>query len=42
VNINLDVLRSSMMNGIDCHIDSTNIVTIDERSLREGNVKLLK
>jgi len=42
VNVNLDVLRSSMMNMIGCHINSTDIVTIDECSLREGYMKLLK
>jgi len=42
VNVNLDVLRSSMMNRIGCHINNIDIVTIDERSLREGYMKLLK
>ena len=42
VNVNLDVLRSSMMNRVRCHINNTDIVTIGERSLREGYMKLLK
>jgi len=42
VTVNLDVLRSSMMDRIGCHINSTDVIAVDERSLREGNVKLLK
>jgi hypothetical protein len=42
VDVNLNMLRSSMMNMIGCHIDNTNIVTINERSLGEGNMKLVQ
>jgi hypothetical protein len=31
-----------MMNRIGCHIDGTDVVAKDERSLRERNVKLLE
>jgi hypothetical protein len=42
VDVNLNVLRSSMVNWVSCHIDSTNIVTKDNRSLLERKMKLLK
>jgi len=42
LNINLNVLRVTMMDGISSHIYSTNIVAINNGSLGEGNMKLLK
>ena len=42
VDVNLNVLRSSMMNWVSGHIDSTNIVTKDNRSLLERKMKFLK
>jgi len=42
VDVNLNVLRSSMVNWVSCHIDSTNIVTKDNRSLLERKMKFLK
>jgi len=42
VDVNLNVLRSLMMNWVSGHIDSTNIVTKDNRSLLERNMEFLK
>jgi len=42
MNINLDVLCATMMDGISSHIYSTNVVIVDNSSLGEGNMKLLK
>jgi hypothetical protein len=42
VNVNLNVLRSSMVNRISSHVNNTDIVTKDKRSLGERNMKLLK
>ena len=42
MNVNLDVLRATMVNWISSLIYSTNVVTIDNGSLGEGNMKLLK
>ena len=33
VNINLDVLGTSMMNWIGCHIDNIDVVAIDDRHI---------
>jgi hypothetical protein len=29
VNVDLDVLRAPMVNGVCCHVDSTDVVTIN-------------
>jgi hypothetical protein len=42
MNINLYVLCATMMDGIRSHIYSTNVVAINNGSLGEGNMKLLK
>jgi len=42
MNINLDVLRPTMVDQISSHIYSTNIVTVDNGSFGERKVKLLK
>ena len=41
MDVNLNILRSSMMDRIGYHIDNINIVTINEHSLGEGNMKLV-
>ena len=41
VNINLNVLRATMMNGIRCHVDSADIVAVDNRRRSNGNMELL-
>ena len=41
VNINLNVLRATMMNGIGCHVDSADIVAVDNRRRSNGNMELL-
>ena len=42
VNINLDMLRATMMNRISHHIHSTDVVAVDDRRRRQGRMKLLK
>jgi hypothetical protein len=42
VNIYLNMLRATMMNWIGDHVDSTNIVAVDDRRRRDGCVELLK
>ena len=42
VNVNLTVLRATMMNGVGCHVDSADIVTVDNRRRRDGRMELLK
>jgi hypothetical protein len=42
VNTYLNVLRATMMNWICSHVDSTDIVTVDNRCRRDGCMKLLK
>jgi hypothetical protein len=42
VNVDLNMLRATMMNWICGHIDSTDIVTVDNRRRRYGCMKLLK
>ena len=41
VNVNLDVLRATMMNWIGCHVDCTNVVAIDNSHQRNRDMKLL-
>jgi len=41
VNINLNVLHATMMNGIGCHVDSADIVAVDNRRRSNGNMELL-
>jgi hypothetical protein len=36
VNVDLDVLRVTMMNCIGSHVDSTHIVAVDNRRRRDG------
>jgi hypothetical protein len=42
VNIYLNMLRATMMNWIGGHVDSTNIVAVDDRRRSDGCVELLK
>lgn len=42
MDVNFNILRSSMMDRIGYHIDNINIVTINEHSLGEGNMKLVR
>ena len=42
VNVYLKMLRATMMNWILSHVDSTNIITVDDRRRRDGCMKLLK
>ena len=42
VNINLNVLRATMMNGIGCHVDSADIVAVDNRRQSNGDMELLQ
>ena len=42
VNINLNVFRATMMNGIGCHVDNDDIVAVDNRRRSNGNMELLQ
>ena len=42
VNIYLNMLRATMMNWIGGHVDSTDIVALDNRRRRDGYVELLE
>jgi len=42
MNINLYVLRATMVDRISSHIHNTNIVTVDNGSFGERKMKLLK
>ena len=42
VDVNLDVLRATMMDWVGGHIDSTHIVAVDYRGERNRNVQLLE
>ena len=42
VKVNFNVLRATMMNGVGCHVDSTDIVAVDNRRRSNGDVELLQ
>jgi hypothetical protein len=42
VDVGLDMLRATMMDGVGGHVDSTDIVTVDDCRRRDGCMKLLK
>ena len=42
VDINLNMFGAIVMDRIRCHVNCTNIITIDNGSTREWHVKLLK
>jgi hypothetical protein len=41
VNVNLDMLCATVMDRVSCHIDSANIVAVDNSRLGDGRVKIL-
>jgi hypothetical protein len=42
VEVDLDMLRALVLNGVGGDVDGTNIVTVDEGALRQQSVELLK
>jgi hypothetical protein len=42
VEVDLDILRALLLNGVGGEIDGTNIVTVDEGALHQWSMKLLK
>ena len=42
VKIDLNVLGALMLNGVGTHVDSTNVVTIDQSVVAKWNVQLKK
>ena len=42
VKIDLNVLGALMLNGVGTHVDSTNVVTIDQSDAAKWNVQLKK
>ena len=42
VDINLNVLRASVINWIGCHVDNADIVTVDNHRRSNGNIELLQ
>jgi hypothetical protein len=42
VNVDLDMLRASVVNRVRRHVDGTHIVTKDNRGRGEGNMKFLQ
>jgi hypothetical protein len=42
VDVDLDMLRATMMDGVGGHVDSTDIVTVDDCRRRNGCMKLLE
>jgi hypothetical protein len=42
VEVDLDMLRALVLNGVGEDVDGTNIVTVDEGALRQQSVELLK
>jgi hypothetical protein len=42
VDVNLDVLRTTMLNRVACHVNSADVVTEDDGRGREGLLKLEK
>ena len=41
VDVNLDVLRAVVVDGVGSHVDGAHIVTVDNRRKRDGDVELL-
>jgi len=41
VDVNLDVLRAAVVDMVGYHIDSTNVVALDDRRRRKRDVELL-
>jgi hypothetical protein len=42
VEVDLDMLRALVLNGVGGDVDGANIVTVDEGALRQQSVELLK
>jgi hypothetical protein len=42
VKIDLNVLGALMLSGVGTHVDSTNVVTIDQSAAAKWNVQLKK
>jgi hypothetical protein len=42
VEVDLDMLRALVLNGVGGDVDDANIVTVDEGALRQQSVELLK
>ena len=42
VNVELDVLRATMMNGVGGEVDGGDVVAVDNSSLGHAKVQLLK
>jgi hypothetical protein len=42
VEVNLDMLRALVLNGVSGEVDGTGVVTVDEGALRQWSVELLK
>jgi hypothetical protein len=40
VEINLDILRALMLNGVGCQVDDTDIIIIDKCAMRPRGVQL--
>lgn len=41
VNVNLNVFRAKVMDGVDRHIDNTHVLTVDDHRLSNRDVDLL-
>jgi hypothetical protein len=42
VDVNLDMLRAPMMDRVGCHIDSTDVVTVDNGGVVQRDMELLE
>jgi hypothetical protein len=42
VEVDLDMLRTLVLNGVGGEVDEADVVTIDEGALRQWSIKLLK
>jgi hypothetical protein len=42
VNVDLDVLRASVVDRVGRHVDGTHVVTVDNGGGGQGNMELLK
>jgi hypothetical protein len=42
MDVDLNVLRAAMMNGISCHVDSAHVVAEDDRRRGKRDLKVLK
>ena len=42
VDVNLDVLGTAVVDRVGCHVDSADVVTVDNCGNLQGNMKFLK